>query len=272
MEDDVSKNFLLRGFLKIGSYVVASASVAISVLFPIMLNSSKVLANGYYYNGTPVDINNALQDLFNKNDVLSLIAFAPNGGWVIINGSNGYTTSTNNPLRQDFIEELSALNKQGQSIDSIAFTPTGEWVIIYNSAGAGIAESQNLPQEVVTALSNIKAQTGVFIKISFSPNGGYVITYNRNSYSVSSNISPEIVTYLSTIKKNNGDVNAVAFSPDGGCIIVYDDSDGFYTTQGIPQTLTSAIQNLQKNTPGSYVAHVSFTSSNGWTLINDNAF
>ncbi|MDF5722009.1 MAG: hypothetical protein PUP91_16300 [Rhizonema sp. PD37] len=267
----MSKMFWVRNFLNPGSSLVASASIAISILSLPLLNSSKALADSYTL-GTPVEVNNALQDLANKGISPSQIAFAPNGGWVIIYKGNGYIS---NNLRQDVLNKLSDLNKQNLTIDSIAFTPTGEWVIIYGIYGDGIATSQNLPQEAVTALSDIRTKNKLIYAIAFGPNGSFVFVYDRNSYSVSKNISPQVVADLSYVKTTRNEaVNTVAFSPDGNFIVIYD-GDAYYPSQGIPKSLTAKIdeivQNAVKNASASkIITSVGFTSDNGWTLLYHN--
>ncbi len=264
----MSKNFSLRNFLKTGSSLVASVSIAISVLSPIVVNSSKALADSTTSVGTSVEVNNALQDLANKGISPSQIAFAPNGGWVIIYRNYGYISHN---LPQDILDKLSDLNKQQLNIDYIAFTPTGEWVIIYGSSDTNYIASQNLPQEAVTALSDIRTKHGEFFAIAFGPNGSFIFVYDLNKFSVSENISPQIVADLSS-KMKNEIISTVAFSPNGSFIVI-SSGNGTYRTQGIPQNLIDEINEIVQNnvknpsTNNKVITSVSFTNDNNWALL-----
>ncbi|MDF5726359.1 MAG: WD40 repeat domain-containing protein [Rhizonema sp. PD37] len=266
----MSKMFWVRNFLKTGSSLVASASIAISILSLPLLNSSKALAD-YSFIGASADLNNALQDLYNKGINPTKIAFAPNGGWVIIYNNYQFIQYK---VRQDFLNKLLDLNRQQLNIDSIAFTSTGEWVIAYGYYGNNIATSQNLPLEAVTALSDIKTKDGFINAMAFSPNGSFVFVYSRNGYSVSKNISPEIVADLEAIKTQNHAVTDIAFNTDGSFIVIYGGS-GAYRTQGIPQSLIDEINRINKNSINNpSTAYKTFTgvglTSNTWVLLYRN--
>ncbi|MBP5977203.1 hypothetical protein HW132_31895 [Brasilonema sp. CT11] len=264
----MSTNFLVRKFLKTGSSLIASVSIAIGVLSPIVLNSSKTLADTSAI-GTPVEVNSAIQDLANKGISPNTIAFAPNGGWVIIHGGYGYISSN---LRQDLLETLYKLYKQKQPIVDIAFTPTGEWIVTYGIWDEGIATSANLPAEVVTAISDVRKKNKYIYKVAFAPNGSFVFVYDRNSYSVSPNISPEIVAYLEAIKKKNAAFTDIAFN-SGGSFIVISGGSGYYTTSGIQPSLTDKINEINRNsvnnpsTAYKYFTGVRMTPNNGWVLL-----
>lgn len=114
----------------------------------------------------PHDAINALAPIIQKAFNIKSIAFAPNGGFAIIYGENGYSTKD---IPQDAVVELSTLYKQGSTIKSIAFSPNGGWVILCDTNGA--YWSTNIPPEAANAIL-IKHNAGYNLtNIAFTPDG-----------------------------------------------------------------------------------------------------
>jgi len=162
---------------------------------------------------------------------INTIAFAPNGGWVILDGVNGYSTSNNFP--PDALSKLTTLNKQGATINTIAFTPNGEWVIVYN--GYEYYNSSTFPPDALSKLATINQQKLPINSIAFAPNGGWVIIYNKgkNTY-YSTNIPQTLQDEITNLSKQGTfSLINVAFTSNDGFVVLYQDQITTDTTKVI---------------------------------------
>ncbi|MHC5824078.1 MAG: hypothetical protein ACYT04_51650, partial [Nostoc sp.] len=105
----MSNNFLVRQILKAGGKFFVGASIAIGTLCPIVLSSSRVLADSNQQ-GIPTAAASELQTLANQGINPNTIAFTPNGEWIVLYNNNDAAWSTNFP--HDAVNEILALNKQ----------------------------------------------------------------------------------------------------------------------------------------------------------------
>lgn len=68
-----------------------------------------------YTTDIPTQAIDVLKTLDNQGITPNTIAFAPNGGWVIVNGNNGYNT---NNIPPEALNKLATLNKQNSTINT----------------------------------------------------------------------------------------------------------------------------------------------------------
>ncbi|MBW4597509.1 MAG: hypothetical protein KME46_32590 [Brasilonema angustatum HA4187-MV1] len=264
----MSKNFLLRQFLKVGGSFLASASIAIGALCPIVLNSSKALADSFQL-GIPTEAVNALQSLDSQKINPKAIAFAPNGGWVILYGNNNYNAKN---IPQKAVDTLKMLHDQDSRnvINSITFTPAGEWVIVYNNNG--LYPSDNFPQVIYDQLLTLHNKKSTIQTIAFAPDGAWVIVYDKNGFTPSINFPKEANDKLLALNKQAATIqtviNTVAFSPNGGFAIIYNTTQYYLSQNNIPPNLSNAIEQYHK-TPYSLV-NIAFTPTNGCALLYQN--
>ena len=72
-------NNLVRQIVKVGGSFFVGASIAIGTLCPIVLNSSRALADDVYSLDIPTDAANELKTLANEGINPKTIAFTPDG-------------------------------------------------------------------------------------------------------------------------------------------------------------------------------------------------
>lgn len=89
--------------------------------------------NEIWWDGIPQRAANDLNDLYNQNQIVTAIAFTPDGGgWVILYGGGGYVAKN---IPDDLATELQRLNRDGENIKQVVFTsPTG-WIVLYGGNG-----------------------------------------------------------------------------------------------------------------------------------------
>lgn len=257
----MSTHFLVQQIKKAGSSFFVGVSIAIGMITPILLTSSRALA-GYAYTNIPTTASNEIKTLNNQNIYPNSVAFTPSGGYAILYGTNNYYTSN---IPQQALNVLSSLHKQGSIINSIAFTPKGEWVIIYNNNG--IYWSTNLPQDVKDELVKINQQHLNINNVAFTPNGAWVIIAN-DGYNAfwSSNLPPLVINQITTIFNTpyQSPIESVIFAPNGGWIIINNAGSTFYSSN-IPSELYQIMnKELQLS---NHPLDVAFTPTNGWVLI-----
>ena len=262
----MSNNFVVRQIVKAGGSFFVGASIAIGTLCPIVLNSSRVLADDIYSLDIPTDAANEFKTLYNQGITPKTIAFTPDGGWVILYNNN---EAAWNNIPQDAANVILALNKQGSTINTIAFAPNGGWVIIFD--GNHYYPSGNFPQDALDGLNKTKSLylTKSINTIAFTPDGEWVIIFNGNGYYPSANFSPDALNELATLNKQGSTIKSVAFSSNGGFVILYD-SNGYYITNNVPQGVANAI--VTEANAGYNLTNIAFTSDNGWALLYQESF
>ncbi len=97
------------------------------------------------------------------------IAFAPNGGWVILYGRNGYYAHNTS---QETINVLNSLRKRDRIINSIAFAPNGGWVVIYNNFGY---YARNVSQATINSLGRMYKSVSFLSYIAFTPSNASIL-------------------------------------------------------------------------------------------------
>jgi len=215
----MSKNCFQRQFLKASGSFFVGASIAIGTICPIVLTSSRALADSYSV-GIPTLAANELQNLANLGITPNTIAFTPNGGWVILYGSNGYDSSN---LPQDALTELAAIHNQKSTINTIAFTPSGEWIIIFG--GYGYYPSANFPQDALNEITTLNQQKTTINSVTFTPNGEWVIISNNGYHANWSSNFPQNAQNTILTKLNAGDtLQNIAFTPSNGWVLLYQPS------------------------------------------------
>ena len=252
-------NNLVRQILKAGGSLFVGASIAIGTLSPIVLNSSRVLADATYSN-IPTDAQNNLNnlDILHQNINAKSIAFTPNGGYAILYKKND---AVGNNLPPAFVSAIQALQQQDSTINTIAFTPSGEGVIIYDDYG--YSTSNNFPQDALDELATLNQQGSIINNIAFTPNGEWVIIFDGNGYSTSDNFPQDVLNKLATLNQQGSTINSVAFNPNGGWAILYDKNG--YAYNGISKTAADAI--VAKSNLKDGLINIAFTPSNGYVLL-----
>lgn len=136
---------------------------------------------------------------------LNLVAFAANGGWVMIQGTNGYIT---NNAPQDLVNVLQAENRKNKTILDVDFHPNGGWVVIAED----MTTSWAIPVDFNRMLTEIAKNGGVH-KVAFSSKG-WVIIPRTGGYSASG-IPAKLLSELQETNRKRRRVYDIQLTNDG---------------------------------------------------------
>ena len=111
----------------------------------------------------------------NKGD-LKCFAFKPDGDWVFLFGSNGFSTSNANlPAYQKLVE----LQKQTRTdFKCVAFAPDGGWTILWNQNGNWTQGS--VPDKAFKKMQEVVKGGGTLRSIAYGPGGAWVLLFDES--------------------------------------------------------------------------------------------
>lgn len=203
-----------------------------------------------------------LVDLNEQASRINEVAFAPDGGYVIIYDEYGYVCK-NVPV--EFAAQIKELNAKQEKITNVAFTPDNGYAIIYGKNGAFY---RNIPQGAAEWIKELNAKGEEIAEIEFAPNGGYVIINGDNGYAYY-NIPQDAVESIKKLNATGQKIKEVAFTPYGGYVIIFGSNGYFYN--GIDQNAGSRINEL--NSRQDKISVVSFNNVGGYVIIfEDNGY
>ncbi|MBC6429873.1 hypothetical protein FM036_03035 [Nostoc sp. HG1] len=263
----MANNFLVQHISKGTGRFFASASIAISILSTIGLSSSPVWADSIYTTNIPSLAKTEIQTINKQGRSIGNVVFPPNGGFGIVYGNYGYSTSL---LPRELLNALSTINKQKLTINSIVFTPSRQWIVIYGKNG--FYRSTNFPQDVTNQLLQINKRNFTINSVAFTPYGGWVIIYGGSGYAYI-NIPPALSNKISDINKEAKKIiKYITFTNNGEWIIIYDkgnsNGNGAFWSKNFPQQVITTIKKIYADS--GEITTIAFTSNNGWALSYDN--
>ena len=184
------------------------------------------------------------------------IAFAPNNGYVILYGWNGYRCR-NIPDR--LANRLKDCNDKGEEIREIAFAPSGGYVIVW---GRNAYDACDIPEALAEKLRECRDKGDEIRHIAFAPNGGYVIRWGQIGYRVS-RISKVLNEKLKECHDKGEDIKQVAFGPSGGWVVLVG-WNGFWHS-GIPERMSSELSEYLSRKKE--IRYVLFTPNSEWLIF-----
>ncbi|TVS21178.1 MAG: hypothetical protein EA424_00230 [Planctomycetaceae bacterium] len=98
---------------------------------------------------------------------LTCIAFAPNGGWSLLSGRNGYI---NRNIPDEVHRQMERIANDGHELKCIAFAPNGGWSLLYGRNGY---INRNIPDEAHLAMHHRRE----LIWIAFGRNNEWSLFY-----------------------------------------------------------------------------------------------
>lgn len=188
---------------------------------------------------------------------VSVFAFAPNGGWVIVTANGGYFARG---IPDECFDQLGAFIKAGDKIRVIAFTPSGGWVIVTSRTYF----AKGIPDECFTKLGEIFNAGAVITCIAFPFSGGnsWVILAGKTLFA--RNINDECYQYLCNCLPSTRPAKKVAFTPSGGWAILAED---YYWCRNVPDECYQELGDIRK--AGYYLDHLAFSKQGGWSIISN---
>src|SRR6185312_15281475 len=109
-----------------------------------------------------------IAQLSSQGHELKQVAFAPNGGWVVLYDGNGYSASNISSLASGLLTRLHEINNQGLPIKSVSFGLNDSWAVVFNYNGIYANAAKSLTDRVAQLWNTNTEITGV----SFDPTGG----------------------------------------------------------------------------------------------------
>jgi hypothetical protein len=195
-----------------------------------------------------------------RDTQIKSVLLAPDDGYVILIGSNGYSTSN---VRKTFNTKLKELNDDSQEIKSVAFAKDGGWVIIYGDNGYWL---EDVPQKLADKLEELNKDKSVIISVSIDADDNWIVIFDDYGYS-SVGMPKELVTSLQKVNKDQKTMKLVAFDPDGRSLLLYG-SNAYYFSKDLPK---KALDTLADYNDKSYeILSVSFGAKASWVIVADN--
>jgi len=77
---------------------------------------------------TPKGLTDALDDLYEKDELIDDVVLTENGYWIVLYGNNGFRYDDDIP--SDLYAEMRRYNKDDEVITSITLNDNGDWIII----------------------------------------------------------------------------------------------------------------------------------------------
>ncbi len=170
------------------------------------------------------------------------VVFTPDGGWLILYGTNGYSASTEN-VPSELTDQLDQYQTDKQEIKWVAFTPDGNWIIFFGLNG--YYGTKGLPQAFVDKLSALNDAGHEFGEVSFNPDGEWVILYDTNHYAASKKIPTDLTDKLDELINGLRTLKHVTFTSDGKWLVLYNENR--YAAQaGFDKNVTDVLKEVNQ--------------------------
>ena len=211
-----------------------------------------------------------LVDFDRKGEKTRMIAFDPNGRWVILRGRNYFW------LRYDLPAQLQARLWEYPDTDKlirdVSFAPNSAWLIV---ADKNEVRSDSLPPLIPKTLQDrlaALARTDAEIKhVAMGPGDGYVILLDtkdsKNPISAEwYEVPASMDAKLRNLDHENTGVRQVAMAEDGPWAVV--DERNRVWTHGVPLELSLRLWLYTLR--GKPICWVAFTPGGGWAVLTGN--
>lgn len=206
----------------------------------------------------------------NQPAVRNVIAFTPEGGWVLARGTQTFARN----IPDEAYLKLQAYTRAGKPVDAIAFTPDGGWTLVVD----GASWTRNVGgqyHDVVTALvgDGKRVRSVAFNPANWRTRRGFVLAHEDGF--TAEGIPGEMCEKLKEFTRAGTPLDAVAFTPDGGWTIVAGDTSWTRNVGGpapsYHDTVTAALAS------GASVHAVAFDPArygarHGWVLVTNRGF
>ena len=195
-----------------------------------------------------------------------MVVFNHNGGWIVLHGTNGYTSEG---ISSDVTDQLDQLNSDGKTIQDVAFTSSDEWVIL-NQHNAAIWSS-GVPTDVINKLKDLNNNSEDIKYIGFMDDDSWVILWGDNGWA-SEGLPDVLNTKLHAINDASEIIRDVAFVPGGTSDnpdtdwVVLSGTNAATWTDGIPSNAVDKIKELNNN--GDDIKFIAFQSATSWVLLS----
>lgn len=200
-------------------------------------------ARGIYTGNIPPAMFNAIYEAVDHGNYRQS-AFAPNGGWIVVNKLFGFKYSGLPAAATAILDDFT--RQRGYNIAQAAISSKNGWILIYGLNDKGW-HSEGISKSLLDRLQELHKEDQLRTKneirlITFPRGDGWVMVYGDNAVSADDvpNTAWEKIVELS----NGGErIRAIAFTPSLGWVIVHG-RNGWSTYGDVPQEVIDAMQEL----------------------------
>lgn len=236
----------VKGFIFRPLHLIKHAFLRAFRINTYTLNSSKISK----------DVLVKLNLIHKAGEQIKQVAFAPNGGWVILYGRNGFHYSD---ISNDVTNKLWEFSNAGEEIKQIAFAPNGGWVILRNRCSFW---QSNVSKRMSDKLWSSFNKGHEIRYVAIAANLGWIISREQNTFS-HSHIPADMTDKLWEFRGAGEEVKQIAFAPNGGWVIVRERNDFWYSN--IPDDLVDMLWKYHRS--GKEIRQVSFAENSGWVVL-----
>jgi hypothetical protein len=219
-------------------------------------------AGGYRGEGIPESLSDKLKELHDKGENIRQVVLAPNNGWLVLFGTNGFWERG---IPTEATAKLFELHAAKKILQHVSFSPDGGYIIFYTEDNRfQRVKDRGLPTELINKLKELIEARSNIKQVAFTKNGGWVILHGFNGFAYK-NISDSVVERLKQVKRHYHPFRSIAFTEDGGAALLYG-SNG-YATHEIPAKAGEALDTWHND--GKELLSVTFFPGGGWLLLQN---
>lgn len=197
---------------------------------------------------------------------IKFVAFAPDDGWVVLFGDNGYSTHN---VPKELNDELSKLNDDGKVIKQVAFTSDGGWIVLFGNNGYS---SKGLVKKLTDKLSSLNDDNKEIKQVAFTSTDNFLILVDQNGYS-SLNVPTAITDKLDALNSDSKEIKQVVFMPSQSGTEGADDEwlivnakNAFAWSDGIGEGLITQLKKINK--AGDEIQNVALAADGSWVVVS----
>ena len=199
------------------------------------------------------------------DDLIKGVFIAPNGGWVVLHGKNGYTTSQ---VPKDLNAKLKELNKDDSEIESVAFTSDMGFVVIFDGNGFF---GKDVPKAVLTRLKELNTDKVDVKQVEFHKGDSdveeWIILHGGNAADWSDGFNAKAIEELKSLNEANEEFKWVTAQDDGSWVVFYG-KNAYVYSKGLPKDFVDQIKKLNDDAVDIMTASIS-EDGEQWIVVSD---
>lgn len=224
--------------------------VVLSLIVQVPPADAKHVAADQFVSGTSAN--------FRASDEFRSVTFLQSGGWVVLQGRNGYDAQKVPQLLLDALEEL---NTDNEEIKQVAVTADNRWIVLFGYAGARWDE---MPPKMEAKIRYYNKNDYEIVWVGISPDDDWVVITDTETASSLSDDYSKLVSRLKSNTANDLNPVQIAFQLDGeGYFMLFHEGTVVYGGDGFPSELDDKIDEIY-DTKNEAIITLSFAPDGGY--------
>jgi tetratricopeptide (TPR) repeat protein len=211
---------------------------------------------GIYCEGIPDEAKSEIAKLVRSQRRIKSVAFAPNGGFVVLYEKNAFVA---NGIPDSLRQRLEADRTAGIELNRVTIGSSGGWFVVRDRNGYF---GNNVPQALMDAIRKMNADGEQTSDVALGPNGGWYVLRGMNGHWCDGIPNAMIDAAKELIAKSKT-INHVALSGSGGWCMIYGQNGNW--SSGIPDKMLVALRRV--NSAGTTVGAIAFAPDDGWLVL-----